>query len=132
MSNITITENDNGSVALHVTAQEDGVVTASTDLLEGTLMARHATSGVFLPYATSGADGVDEVKGVLTYFIDVPGGGNHPVTVMTGGKVNKNRLVIHADGDDSNITPAILDELRDYGIEVDDVSQLGGFDNNNG
>lgn len=132
MANIEITENDNGSVVRHLTSQEDGVVTASTDLLEGTLMARHSTSGVFLPYATSGADGVDAVKGVLTYFLDVPGAGNHAVTVMTGGRVNKNRLVIHADGNDSNITPAILDQLRDYGIEVDDVSQLGGYDNNNG
>ena len=49
---------------------------------------------------------------------------------MVAGRVKKERLVIDADGDDSNIGPAVKDQLRDYGgIIALTVEQLAQLDN---
>jgi hypothetical protein len=56
----------------------------------------------------------------------VPATSGVAVRVLTAGKVCRERLVIH---DDSLITTAHLDQLRDYSIIPIDVAQLGNIDN---
>lgn len=51
------------------------------------------------------------------------------VRALNEGEVARERLLIHADGDDSNITAAHLDELRSFGIVARPVQQLGALDN---
>jgi hypothetical protein len=52
-----------------------------------------------------------------------------PVRPICEGEVNRDRLIIHADGDDSNLTAAHLDSLRSFGIVASPVQQLGAYDN---
>ena len=51
------------------------------------------------------------------------------VRPLVEGAVCKERLVIDADGDASNIDAAVLDELRDYSIVAVDVKELNILDN---
>jgi hypothetical protein len=46
--------------------------------------------------------------------------------VLTKGVVNRNRLSILGG---TTITEAHLDQLRDYGIDPQNVQQLGRYDN---
>ena len=48
---------------------------------------------------------------------------------LVAGSYRKERLVIDADGDDSNIDAAVIDQLRDYGLTPIDVQELGILDN---
>ena len=48
---------------------------------------------------------------------------------MMGGEVNENRLIIDADGDNSNVDATVRDLLRQTGIEPVDVQQLAREDN---
>ena len=85
--------------------------------------------GKMVLFATAGAGGAQIPKAVLTYEVTVTGAGNEPVRVMRKGKLNFNRLVIDADGDNSNVTSAILDQLQNYGLEVINVQDLSTLDN---
>jgi hypothetical protein len=51
------------------------------------------------------------------------------VRALNSGEVNAARLLIHVDGDDSNIDAPVIDQLRDYGITPIPVSQLSALDN---
>ena len=62
---------------------------------------------------------------VLTYPVTVAASSSAAVTVMTAGKVNQNRLKIHAG---TTIAAAHLDGLRDFSIIPVDVKQLGKLD----
>ena len=128
MPNLIITDCDIGSVPLEVTGTLDGIlensaVTAET-FLPGTLLAR-GVDGHFYPY-DPGDVALDTPVYVLTYEVIVPGASEASVTVMTAGKVNQNRLVIH---DGSPITADILDLLLNRSIIPVDVKQLGATDN---
>lgn len=51
------------------------------------------------------------------------------VRVLQSGEVARERLVIHEDGDGSNVTPAIRDALRGVGIVATPRKQLSQLDN---
>lgn len=86
-------------------------------------------NGKLVPYAINGIGGAQNPKSVLTYDVISSGAGDEPVRAMVNGIVRKQRLIINADGDGSNITAVILDQLRDYGVTAIDVSQLTQIDN---
>lgn len=88
-----------------------------------------AADGKMVYFATDGAGGAQIPSAILTYAVTVTGAGDEPVRVMQKGKVNFNRLVIDADGDNSNVTNAVMDQLRDYGIETVKVQDLSILDN---
>jgi hypothetical protein len=128
--NITITNVDTGSVVLELEAATDGTlqnaaITAET-FVAGTLLARQATDGKFYPFDGAGLDGLAIPKAVLTYDVTVPATSGAAVRVLTAGKVNALRLVIHGG---TAITAAHLDLLRDFSIIPVDVAQLGNIDN---
>lgn len=85
--------------------------------------------GKLVPFDPAGAGGVQNPLCVLPYELVAAGSGDKQARVLVSGKVNKNRLIIDADGDGSNITAEILDQLRSAGIESDPVTQLGEYDN---
>jgi hypothetical protein len=59
------------------------------------------------------------------------GAGVGDVAIRAGvaGKYRKERLVIDADGDASNVDDVVIDQLRDYGLVPIDVQELGILDN---
>ena len=68
-------------------------------------------------------------KAILTYEVVAAGAGDESVRAAVAGKYRKEKLVIDADGDDSNIDAAVIDELRDYGLTPIDVDELNIADN---
>lgn len=131
MANLTITNNDIGSVVLERVGSADGTLqNADTDdpvtFVEGTILARHSSDGKYYPFDPAGSNGLNAAKAVLTYEVTVAANSGAAVTVLTAGKVNSRRLVIHGG---TTITAAHLDQLRDYSITPIDVKQLGQIDN---
>jgi hypothetical protein len=130
VANITVTNNDLGSVALEVWGTLDATVNNATaapvTLAEGTLLARNVADGKLYPYdPASVTPDVNVPKYVLTYEHVAPVG-DSKVTVMTAGKVNQNRLRIHAG---TAIAAVHLDALLDRPIIPVDIAQLAKIDN---
>ena len=88
-----------------------------------------AADGKLVPFAIAGAGGAQIPKAVLTYDVVAAGVGDESIRDMVSGSVRAGRLIIDADGDASNITDAILDQLRDYSLVSIDVQELNILDN---
>jgi hypothetical protein len=137
VANLIITNCDTGSVVVELDGAEDGLLrNADADeavtFREGTILARATADLKFHPYAPAGAGGLDLPVAVLTYdIVDVPAATDVAVRVLTAGKVNSRRLVIHGDPP-TPITAAHLDLLRSFAIVAVDVQQLGAIDNPQG
>lgn len=131
MANITITNNDNGSVVIDGRGFADGTLVNAdavdpATFVAGTILARLAAGGSFQPFDPAGAGGLEIPKAVLTYDVTLAALGSIGARVLVAGDVDQNRLVIH---DGTTITAAHLDALRDYGIVPLDVKQLAVYDN---
>ena len=132
MSNVTITNNDIGSVILEEGKFRDDLLTVAgaVTVLEGTILARDSVSLKLVPYVIGGSTNENGIpKAILTYPVTSTGAGDEAVRDMVSGSVRANRLVVDADGDASNITAAILDQLRDYSLVSIDVQELNILDN---
>lgn len=136
MANITITNVDLGNVLLKSSSigfnSDTLTVPANTTYAEGTILARDSSTQnlvVFVKGGTSNQNGIP--KTILSYEVanTTAGSVNTPVRVPVTSKVRKQRLIIHADGDDSNIDKTVEDQLRDYGIDPVDVQDLATLDN---
>jgi hypothetical protein len=127
-----ITNVDLGSVILQEGQFRDDQVTftGAATLLEGTILARDSVSGFLVPFVIGGVANENGIpKAVLTYEVTATGAGEVPIRDMVSGVVRKNRLVVDADGDDSNLTEAILDSLRLYSLVAIDTQELNILDN---
>lgn len=129
---MTKTTIDNGSVELEGGEFRDELITfAGADTFAaGTILARDSSTLKLVLFVKGGVTNGNGIpKAVLTYPVTATGAGDKKSRVLIAGKVNKNRLIIDADGNDSNIDGAVIDQLRDYGIDPVDVQQLGALDN---
>lgn len=130
MANITTTNIDLGSVALEVWGELNGTLRnagGAHTFVAGTLLALHATDHKL--YAYDPADttqDLDQPKYVLTYDVAAGAASDNPVTVMSAGKVNQQRLVID---NGTPITIVHLDALLSRPIIPVDTSQLAKIDN---
>lgn len=88
-----------------------------------------AADGDLVPYAVAGAGGAQIPVAVLTYEVSATGAVDKPVRVLVRGEVNKNRLIIDADGDASNVDNVVIGKLQDVGIIATDVTQRSVLDN---
>lgn len=132
MANITITNCDLGNVILEGADIRDELLTfaGAATVLAGTILARDSVSLLLVPFEKGGSTNENGIpKAVLTYDVTAAGAGDEAVRVCVGGKVRKERLIIDADGDGSNIDDAVLDQLRDYAIIPIDVQELNILDN---
>lgn len=132
MTNMTVTNLDLGSVIVEDGDYQDELLTfAGVDtILEGTILARKTADDKLTPYVKGGAGGAEIARCMLTYELVAAGAGDLPVRSMTGGKTNLNRMVIHADGDASNIDAPVRDQLLQYaGTKIKDVQDLSVLDN---
>jgi len=99
-------------------------------VLAGTILARDSVSGNMVPYVIGGvANGNGIPKGLLTYDVVSAGAGNVPIRSAVTGRFRREALIVDADGDGSNITNAIIDELRVYDILPIDVAEGYILDN---
>lgn len=130
MANITTTNIDLGSAALEVWGELDatlhnGSVTEQT-VRDGTLLARNVADGKLYPFdPASIVPDLNVPSYVLTYDVVVPVG-DIPVTVMSAGKVNQDRLRIH---DGTAVTAAHLHALLTRPIIPVKTQQLAKIDN---
>ncbi len=132
MPNLTTTNVDLGNVVLEGVADHDELLTfAGADTFaEGTILARDSSSLKLVLFVKGGVTNENGIpKAVLTYEVIATGAGDESVRVLQKGKVNFNRLIIDSDGDNSNIDNAVMDQLRDYGIETQNVQDLSILDN---
>lgn len=130
MSEPMVTTNiDLGSVEIKHGEFESDVLTLSgpDTILAGTILARDSSTEKLVKYVKGGSSNENGIpKAVLTYEVTSATAGAHdvPVRPLVKGVVNLNRLVIDADGDNSNIDAPVRDQLRSFGIVPQDVKQL--------
>jgi len=131
MADPTITNNDVGQIATQHSDYENHLWTAGAadTLLVGTIMARLTSTGKWGIYDPGGSLGLEIARGVLTYEAVATAGGDVPVSILVRGTVNQTRLIIDADGDDSNVDEAVTDDLLDHGILAVPVLQIAQLDN---
>jgi len=132
MSNLTITNVDLGSVILQGGQFSDALLTVggAVTILEGTILARDSVSLKLVPFVKGGVTNGNGIpKAILTYEVSSTGAGDIAIRDMVSGVVRAGRLVIHADGDASNVDAAVLDQLRDYSLVSIDVQELNILDN---
>lgn len=127
-----ITNVDTGSVELQDGIFSDELITfAGADVLAaGTILARDSVSLKLVIYVKGGVVNENGIpKAVLTYEVIATGAGDRAERPLVRGVVNRDRLIIDADGDGSNIDAVELDGLRDFNITTQDVEQLAALDN---
>ena len=132
MPNIEITNVDQGNVLLSDGKFNDELLTfgGAGTVVEGTILARDSVSLKLVPYVKGGTTNENGIpKAVVTYDVEAAGAGDVPIRALVDGDVRFERLVIDADGDNSNVDKAVRDQLRDYGITVKNVEQLSVLDN---
>lgn len=93
-------------------------------VLAGTILARRTSDLRVVPFVVGGTGGAETPVAVLTYDVVATGAGDVAIRMMVSGKVNRNRLIIAADGHGNNLTPAHMDALRHFGIVPVDVQAL--------
>lgn len=132
MSNIDVDNVDLGNVILEDVRFEDGLLTfgdAGT-VVAGTILARDSVSLKFVPFVKGGTTNEDGIpKAVLTYDVTAAEAGDVAMRALVNGRVRKERLIIDADGDGSNVDAAVLDGLRNYSITALSVKDLSVLDN---
>lgn len=133
MSNATFTNIDTGRAILRdhkAVYRDDTINFAGADTYaEGTILARRTSDSKLVPYVIGGSGGAEIPLCVLPKALTATGAGDQRARVCTSGVANQTRLVVHADGDGSNLTEAILDALRSAGVDSEPVQQLGEYDN---
>ena len=132
MADPVITNNDLGTVVLEDAKFKDELLTfaGADDLLEGTILARDSVSLKLVIYVKGGITNENGIpKAILTYPVSAAGAGDVAVRAGVAGVYRKEKLVIDADGDDSNVDNAVIDELRDYGLTPLNVDELNIQDN---
>lgn len=127
MANITNTTNVYGNaIALQRESFRDEVAlfAGAGTVLRGTILGRITASAKLKAWASGSSDGSQVPCAIATYDIVAAGAGDVAARVLVGGEVNRNRLIIAADGNGNNITAALIDQLRNVGITPIDVQDL--------
>jgi len=102
----------------------------TTDFAAGdTFSAAVVANDKFVPFATDGVAGAGVPKAVLTYDVTATGAGDVAIDALIAGDVRFDKLVIDADGDNTNVDQSVRDQLRNFGINVLDSRDLSDLDN---
>lgn len=133
MPNIVKTTIDNGSVLAPDAEPEyrDELVTfgGADDFAAGTILARDSVSLKLVLFVKGGSTNQNGIpKAILTQPLSASGAGDVKTRALIAGKVRKERLVIDADGNDTNIDAAVIDQLRAVGFTPVNTQQLATLD----
>jgi hypothetical protein len=129
---LTVTNVDLGNVVVRTGEFRDELLTfaGAGTVLAGTILARDSVSLKLVPYVKAGVVNENGIpKAIVTYDVTATAAGDVPIRAWNNGVANFNRLVIDADGDNSNVDAAVLDQLRDYALVTIDVQELNILDN---
>lgn len=127
---LTLTVGAGAATVFEAGGMQFTITDGSTDFAVGdTATLTVAADGKLVPFIIAGAAGEQIPKAVLTYDVVAAGAGDETIRDMVSGSVRGSRLIIDADGDNSNVTDAILDQLRDYSLVTIDVTELNILDN---
>ena len=112
----------------HVEYAKDEVFTVADTVvyLEGTILVRDTTSKKLIPYVKATHGSSDFAKYVLPYAVTATATGDIKANVIKSAEypgLDKDLLVIQADGDATNVDAEVLDQLRDYGINSESFTQ---------
>lgn len=132
MANITIDKNDVGKILLEEGVFQNELLTlaGAGTIKPGTILARDTGTLKLVKFVKGGSTAGNGVPCCVTlHEVVAAGAADFPVRVVMRGKVAKKRLVIDADGNDTNIDAAVRDQLRDFGIVTEDLKQLDAYDN---
>lgn len=136
MPNITINNIDNGNVLFNaettVFNTDTLTLAGETTAVEGTILARDTATLKLVPFVKGGVTNGNGIPStVLIYNVtnEAVGAGDVAVRVPGAAKVYVNRLVIAADGDNSNVDAAVIDQLRDFSIIPAESADLTVLDN---
>lgn len=132
MGDPVITNVDLGSVVHSDALFRDEALTfgGAGTVLEGTILARDSVSLKLVPFVKGGVTNENGIpKAIATFDVTATGAGDIPIRAMESGNVRKQRLIIAADGDDSNVDNKVLDQLRDFRLMALDVEELNILDN---
>ena len=134
MANMEALNNDLGSLVLDapIDGYADDVFTAAgaDTFLEGTILARDSSTKKLVVFVKGGSTNENGIpKAALVKELTATGAGDLIVRPLVHGVVDQAKLVIHADGDNSNVDAEVLDQLRDYGIRTQDVGEMNIQDN---
>jgi hypothetical protein len=133
MASLTITNADVGNVILSDAKFDSNQVltlAAADTIASGTILARDSSSLKYVLYVIGGSTNENGIpKAVLTYELVSAASGDFAIRPMIKGKVRQEKLIVDADGDATNITNAIRDQLRDYGIIPQSVDEINIVDN---
>src|SRR5687767_7809963 len=127
-ANATQTNIDIGSLVLAMEQSRDELLTlpGAATYREGTILARDSATGKLVIFVSGGVTNGNGIpKAILTKEVIGAGAGDVRVRAMMAGRVNRARLVIHADGTAVNVTGAVCDQLRAVQILADVVAQQG-------
>lgn len=132
MANLTTTNNDLGTVLVGDAEFKDDLLTftGADTYVEGTILARDSVSLKLIAFVKGGVANENGIpKAILTYDVVATGAGDIAIRAGVAGVFRKEKLVIDADGDDSNVDNAVTDQLRDYGLVPLNVDELNIQDN---
>jgi hypothetical protein len=102
------------------------VTDGTTDFaLNDTFTLPVVADGKLVPYAIAGAGGAQVPMAILTYDATLSSAGNLRVRVLVSGDVKKERLIIDADGNGSNVNASVIDAMQRARITVTSTQQLG-------
>ena len=96
----------------------DETLTATTKTYPvGTLLARDTSTLKLVPFVKGGTtNGNGVINSVLSAELVASASQDYNVSVMIAGQVDKDLLIIDADGNASNVDAVIVDELAKMGI----------------
>jgi len=127
---LTMTPGAGGTTVIEAAGLQFTITDGGTDFVAADFFTLTvAADGKLVPFSLTGAGGEQIPLAVLTYDVTKAGAGDEPIRAMVAGDVRKERLIIDADGDDSNVDAAVIDQLRHFGIVAINVSELNIPDN---
>lgn len=132
MANMTVTNNDLSGVILSDAKFRDELLTfgGAGTVIAGTILARDSVSLKLVPFVKGGSTNQNGIpKAIVTYDVTAGGAGDVPIRAGVSGVYRKEKLVIDADGNASNVDNAVMDQLRDYGLTPLNVRELNIKDN---
>jgi len=129
---LNINNIDNRLVAIGDNNYQTDVWAASgaKTLAKGTILALSTANGKFIEFEKGGSTNGNGVPAaVLENEVSATGAGDVAIRPIISGLVNFEKLVIDADGDNSNIDNAVIFDLKSQSIVTIKTSELNELDN---
>jgi hypothetical protein len=132
MANNTATNFDPADGVRSVVKSEQSILTsAGADTVKRlTILGRITSTGKYAFYnAGNSPAGTNVPVAVSLSEVVADGVGDDPVGVMLAGTVEESKLIIDGGNAGENITEAIKDSLRTFGIFVESATETAELDN---